>query len=104
MSIKRKNRIAQLILLTAWVSMLALNYPVFVSSQECIHPKYMHEPIHVNSWFPGSEVTVQIDTFFEDDQENGLQVGNDRWNHSTIGCSGVRSETGVGLGIIGAGE
>lgn len=90
MCTKRKNRIAQLILLTAWVSTLALNYPVFVSSQECIHPKYMHQPIHVNSWFPGTEVTVQIDTFFEDNQEDGLRRGNERWNHSTIGCSGVK--------------
>jgi hypothetical protein len=51
----------------------------------------MHQPIHVNSWVAGTQVTVRIDATFADDRRVGLQAGNDKWNNATlIGCSGVR--------------
>ena len=90
MSWERKNRIAQLVLITAWVIIILLQYPSFVSSQECIHPKYAHEPIHVNSWVRGIEVTVKIDRNFTNDQKAGLEAGNRGWNNLALACSGVR--------------
>ena len=73
---KRKNRIAQFVLFNVWVIIIVLWYPPFVSSQECVHPKYAHQPIHVNSWLVGSQVSVKIDQFFDDDQKAGLEAGN----------------------------
>ena len=92
MSSQTRNRIAQSILLTAWIIIVVLNYPPFVSSQidTCEHPKYAHQPIHISSWFPGTQVTVKIDSWFPDDQRKGLQRGNNLWNHETLGCSGVK--------------
>ena len=91
MSSRKANRIAQVVLLTAWVLIIVLYYPVFVSSQECVVPKYSHELLHVNSWFAGTEVTVQIDGSFSNDEAGGLHAGNDMWNHpALIACSGVR--------------
>jgi len=90
MSSKRKNRIAQFVLFNVWVIIIVLWYPPFVSSQECVHPKYAHQPIHVNSWVPGTQVSVQIDQFFDDDQKAGLEAGNRGWNNLALACSGVR--------------
>lgn len=91
MSCKRKNRIAQLVLLTVWTIIIVLHYSALVGSQECVHPKYAHQPIHVNSWIRGTQVSVKIDDFFTDDQKTGLQVGNDKWNNlALVACSGVR--------------
>jgi len=90
MSCDRKNRIAQLILLTGWVSLVVLQYPTFVSSQECLQPNYSHQPIYVNSWLAGTEVTVQIDGTFSEQRFDGLHAGNDTWNDPLlVGCSGV---------------
>jgi len=91
MSSERKNRIAQLVLLSAWAITIVLHYPAFVNSQQCLHPTYSHQPIHVNSWVPGTQVSVKIDDFFADDQKAGLEAGNAAWNNTTlILCSGVR--------------
>ncbi len=90
MSCERINRIAQLVLLAAWVIIILLQHPAFVSSQECVHPKYAHEPIHVNSWLVGTQVSVKIDQFFSDDQQAGLEAGNQGWNNLALVCSGVR--------------
>jgi hypothetical protein len=90
MSSKKKNRLAQFVLLSVWTITILLWYPTFVSSQECVHPKYSHQPIHVNSWLPGMKVSVQIDGSFTDDQMAGLEAGNQQWNNLALACSGVR--------------
>lgn len=91
MSSKRKNRIAQLVLFSVWVVIIVLWYPAYVSSQGCVHPKYAHQPIHVNSWLVGTQVSVKIDGFFTDDQKAGLEAGNTGWNNlALVACSGVR--------------
>ena len=74
MSWERINRIAQLVLITAWIIIIVLQHPAFVGSQECVHPTYAHQPIHVNSWAVGTQVSVQIDAFFTDDQKAGLEA------------------------------
>ena len=90
MSCERKNRIAQLVLLTAWVGIILLQYPTFVDSQGCVQPTYANEPIRSNSWLPSTEVTVKIDGLFADDQRLGLKAGNEQWNNLALACSGVR--------------
>src|SRR6476620_9950165 len=91
MSYNRNNHIAQLVLLTIWTILIVVCYPSFVISQECVHPKYSHQPIHVNSWSPGTQVHVQIDQFFPDNQKAGLEAGNEGWNNpALVTCSGVR--------------
>ena len=45
MSSEKTNRIAQLFLVTASVIIIALDYPASVSSQDCVHPKYMFQQI-----------------------------------------------------------
>lgn len=91
MTSEQKNRCVQLVLLTTWVITIVLHYSPDVSSQECVHPTYSHQPIHVNSWLPGMQVTVKIDQFFTDDQKGGLEAGNETWNNLfLVSCSGVR--------------
>ena len=91
MSSDAVNRIAQFLLVTTWAILIVLHYPTFVSSQGCVQPTYSHQPIHVNSWLVGTQVSVQIDDFFTSDQKAGLEAGNRGWNNATlILCSGVR--------------
>src|SRR6185369_16933410 len=90
MSCERKNRLAQLVLLTAWISIILLQYPTFVGSQGCVQPTYANEPIRSNSWLPSTEVTVKIDGLFANDQRLGLKAGNEQWNNLALACSGVR--------------
>ena len=91
MSSQRINRIIQFALLATWTIIIVLNYPNLVNSQDCLHPKYAHQPVHVNSWLVASQVSVKIDDFFTDDQRAGIEAGNASWNNaSLIACSGVR--------------
>lgn len=61
MSAKRINRIVQFALLATWTIIVVLRFPTFVSSQNCVHPKYAHQPVHVNSWLVATQVKVKID-------------------------------------------
>jgi hypothetical protein len=92
MSSEAKNRIAQILLLCVWVIIILVEFPFPVSSQTCAIPKYSDPiTIHHNSWVPGTQVTVEIDSFFPLDQFEGLQAGNEKWNNPVLmACSGVR--------------
>ena len=91
MSSKKINRIVQFALLLTWTIIVVLHYPTFVSSQNCVHPKYAHQPTFVNSWLVSTQVSVKIDDSFSDDQKAGLEAGNAAWNNAAlIACSGVR--------------
>lgn len=92
MSNNAKNRLAQLMLLSAWVTIIVVNLSSPVQSQSCSIPQYMNPiTIHINSWVPGTEVKVQIDDSFLPDQFDGIEAGNRQWNNSSlVSCSGVR--------------
>jgi len=91
MSCQRMNRIAQLLLITVWLIIILLQHPALVGSQECLQPNYAHQPIHVNSWSVGTQVSVRIDSSFPDDHNAGLEAGNEGWNNlALVSCSGVR--------------
>src|SRR5215208_3221984 len=91
MSSKAKNRIAQSILLCAWAIIMAVEFSFPVNSQTCEIPRYSNPiSIHVNSWVPGTQVSVQIDGTFSSDKFAGLQRGNEKWNNlALVACSGV---------------
>lgn len=91
MSSQQINRIAQLILIIAWAITIVFNYPFFVDAQDCVHPKYAHQPSFVNSWSFAAQVTVEIDNLFTTEQRDDLKAGNDLWNNPMLlTCSGVR--------------
>src|SRR5215813_13416642 len=92
MSSLKLNRIAQVILLNVWVFIIGANFTRQVNSQDCPQPRYMDELlIWRGSWVPGQQVTVEIDSFFPDDQKQGIEAGNSAWNNpALIACSGVR--------------
>ena len=91
MSSQTLNRITQVILAGIWISLLVLNISPPVSSQSCPNPRYSDEIfIWRGSWVPGSQVSVQIDSAFSEDQSSGLEFGNLAWNNpSLLTCSGV---------------
>ena len=62
-------------------------YPV--NSQICDIPRYEFQPIHVTSWLPASQVSVQIDSAFSDEKSAGIEAGNRLWNNPLLACSGV---------------
>ena len=92
MSDEIKNRIAQVLLLCVWLVIILIKFAFPVSSQTCTIPQYMDPiTIHHNSWVPGTQVTVEIDSAFPDSQAQGLEAGNEKWNHpALVACSGVR--------------
>ena len=92
MSSREVNRIAQIVLIGVWVFIIAANFTLPVNSQDCPQPQYM-DPIFIwrNSWVPGTQVTVEIDSFFPEDQRHGIETGNSAWNNlALVACSGVR--------------
>jgi hypothetical protein len=92
MASRTNNRIAQTVLLAVWIMLILVEFTFSVSSQTCTGPQYM-DPITIQngSWVPGSQVTVNIDSPFPDDQFNGLKAGNQTWNSTLIvACTGVR--------------
>jgi hypothetical protein len=92
MSSNTSNRIAQLLLLCLWVIIIVVKFTLEVQSQTCTFPTYSNPiSIHINSWVPGTEVSVQLDDSFPQDQFDGLEAGNEKWNNlSLVLCSGVR--------------
>ena len=92
MSSDAKNRIAQTFLLIVWIVLICLKFSSSVSSQTCTGPRYM-DPITIQngSWIPGTQVTVDIDASFPDDQFAGIKAGNLTWNSAVlVTCTGVK--------------
>jgi hypothetical protein len=93
MSVAFMNRVAQALLFSIWLIIVAIEFlPTVASSQTCPNPTYSNPvTITVNSWVPLTQVTVQIDDSFSSDKAAGLQAGNEKWNNpALISCSGVR--------------
>ena len=92
MSSRASNRIAQLILLLVWAATVVIGFTSAGHSQTCDFPKYSNPiAIHVNSWVPGTQVSVQIDGSFSTDEFEGLVSGNEAWNTpAVLTCTGVR--------------
>ena len=88
MSSPKKQRVAQIALLIALAVISIVNIAYPVNSQTCDVPRYEHQPIHVTSWLPFSQVSVQIDSEFSEPKRAGIEAGNRLWN-PLLACSGV---------------
>jgi hypothetical protein len=88
MSPTQKNRFAQVILLSIWIGIIILEWTSPVDSQTCHIPLYSH-PITEASWLPGTQVSVQLDAFFDSTERGAIMDGNLQWNNIVETCSGV---------------
>lgn len=85
----KEYRLAQIILLIALAVIGIGNLAYTVNSQTCDVPRYEHRPIHVTSWSPSTQVSVQIDSAFSGEEKAGIEAGNRSWNNPLLACSGV---------------
>src|SRR5258708_320445 len=88
MSPTQKNRFAQVMLLSIWIGIIILEWTSPVDSQTCNIPLYSH-PITEASWLPNTQVSVQLDAFFDSTEQGAITDGILQWNNSLATCSGV---------------